>query len=114
MCNDIANDPESVSWRGAALERNYRAMASLPLKQANHVIGTFNLYAVEKDFFDDTELRLLDELALDISFALEVGRQARERQAAVDELRLKRRSSRRWMRFSLLILTTNESCKMAG
>ncbi len=89
VCNDIATDPKSLSWREAALERDYHAMASLPLKQAGQVIGTFNLYAAEKDFFDAAELRLLDELASDISFALEVGRQARERQAAVEELRWK-------------------------
>jgi PAS domain S-box-containing protein len=47
-------------------------MASLPLKSGERVIGIFNLYAGEPDFFDAEELRLLDELALDISFALEV------------------------------------------
>ncbi len=78
VCNDIAADPGAASWREAALERNYRSMASLPL-MANHVaVGTFNLYSSEAGFFDAEELRLLDELAMDISFALEV--QARERE----------------------------------
>ena len=47
-------------------------MASLPLKTGGKVIGIFNLYAGEPDFFDARELHLLDELAMDISFALEV------------------------------------------
>src|SRR5262249_54100652 len=71
VCNDIAGDPRAQSWRGGALNLGYRAMASLPLKHGDSVIGTFNLYAGEPGFFDTEELRLLDELAMDIAFALE-------------------------------------------
>ncbi len=72
VCNDVAHDPQAESWREAGLTRNYHAMASLPLKRAEKVIGTFNLYADQPDFFDADEMRLLDELAMDISFALDV------------------------------------------
>jgi PAS domain S-box-containing protein len=82
VCNDILSDPQAASWRAVALERGYRSMASLPLKRGDRVIGTFNLYAAEPHFFDAGELHLLDELAGDISFALEVHeREARRRQA---------------------------------
>ncbi|MEP6619559.1 MAG: PAS domain S-box protein [bacterium] len=72
VCNDIAGDEGAASWRAAALERGYLAMASLPLKAGGQVIGAFNIYAGEEDFFNAEELRVLDELAIDISFALEV------------------------------------------
>ncbi len=78
VCNDIARDPGAAPWRDAAIRREYRAMAALPLTSGSRVIGTFNLYAGESGFFDEEELRLLDELAADISFALEV----HEREAA--------------------------------
>jgi signal transduction histidine kinase len=87
VCNDIAQDPHSAHWRVAALERGYRAMAALPLQSDGQVIGTFNLYAGEIWFFDAEEMRLLEELALDISFALHVAAQERERQRAEAALR---------------------------
>ena len=79
VCNDLVRDPQAVLWRADALERGYRGMASLPLKAGGEVIGIFNLYAGEPDFFDAQELRLLDELALDISFKLEVCNRETER-----------------------------------
>ena len=76
-----------ADWRAAALERDYRAMASLPLKTGGRVVGTFNLYSSEPGFFDADELRLLDELALDISFALDVNESEQERLRAEFALR---------------------------
>ncbi len=87
VCNDVANDPKSVSWRGAALQRGYRAMAAFPLKPGGKHVGVFNLYAGEAGFFDPEELRLLDELALDISFALEVHGRETKHLAGLEALR---------------------------
>ncbi len=78
-CDDIAHDPRTASWREAALQRGYRAMVALPLRAGERVIGAFNLYAEEPGVFDLEELRLLDELAVDISFALEVNEREAER-----------------------------------
>ena len=44
--------------------------AVLPLGGAGEPAGTMTLYARQRDFFDDDEMRLLQELAGDISFAL--------------------------------------------
>ena len=87
VCNDIANDPLAAGWREAALARNYRAMASFPLRNGETVVGTFNLYVDEADFFDADEVRLLDELAADISFALEVHEREAARKRTAEELR---------------------------
>jgi PAS domain S-box-containing protein len=80
VCNDITLDPDAECWRDAALQRGYRALASLPLRVKGSVIGTFNVYAGEAGFFDAEELRLLDELAADIAFALEIHDREVERQ----------------------------------
>jgi PAS domain S-box-containing protein len=79
VCLDIAGDERTAAWREAALVRDYRAMASLPLKVGGRIAGTFNLYADTAGFFDTEELKLLDELAGDIGFALEAQEQERER-----------------------------------
>jgi len=87
VCNDIASDPLSINWRSAAMNRGYRAMASLALVVQGSVIGVLNLYAAEVGFFDVEELRLLDELALDISFALELEQREAERRQIEQALR---------------------------
>jgi CheY-like chemotaxis protein len=89
ICNDIARDPLFLPWRDEALQRGYQSSGGFPLRVEGRVIGVFNLYADAPGFFNEEELRLLDELAMDISFALEVGRREKERQKAEDELRWK-------------------------
>ena len=51
------------------------------------MVGVFCLYAGELAFFDDDEIQVLDEMAMDISFALEVNRHEDERRKGEDELR---------------------------
>ena len=86
VCNDIARDPLAEPWRAAALQRGYRALISLPLMVDGKCTGTCNLYADEVGFFDEEEFRLLDELAVDISFGLDISRRETERHAAGEKL----------------------------
>jgi PAS domain S-box-containing protein len=62
-------------------------MVSLPLTVAGQRVGTFNLYAGEAGVFDAEELHLLDDLAEDISFALETCRHERARHQAEEAQR---------------------------
>jgi PAS domain S-box-containing protein len=78
VCNDIESDPEAACWRAAALRTNYHSMASLPLKLGGKTIGVFNLYADTAAFFDADEMTLLDDLAADIGFALDISRREAE------------------------------------
>jgi PAS domain S-box-containing protein len=71
VCNDIEHDALAAAWRAPALERGYLAMAAFPLVVAERCLGVLSLYAGQAQFFDADELRLLDSLAEDISFALE-------------------------------------------
>jgi two-component system cell cycle sensor histidine kinase/response regulator CckA len=57
------------------------------LKTGGRTIGTFNLYVRTPEFFDATEMRLLNELASDISFALQVCAGNSEREKSQAELR---------------------------
>lgn len=70
IVNDIEHD-EKFRLGPQALERGYRSGATLPLLVGGEVIGVLGLFAGEAEFFDDEELRLLAELAGDISFALD-------------------------------------------
>jgi len=72
ICNDIETDARVVRWRAPALQRGFRSLVVFPLHQDSKLVGVLLLYAPEKGFFDDEEIRLLAEVAGDISFALDV------------------------------------------
>ena len=72
ICNDIANDLEIVNWRQFAAINHFASCMVLPVRRAGLIIGTFNLYAGEKNFFSAAEAALLKEATSDISFALDV------------------------------------------
>ncbi|MDD5301236.1 MAG: GAF domain-containing protein [Gallionella sp.] len=80
--NDYATDERVLPWREAALKRGFCGAAGLPLRFGNKVIGALTLYTDEPGFFDADQLNLLEEMATDISFALEgFEREALRRQA---------------------------------
>jgi PAS domain S-box-containing protein len=82
VSNAIEHNKTMLPWREEALKRGYRSSAAFPLLTHGQVVGTINFYAAEPDFFDDDEIRLLDELALDVSFALEFMDKEEQRVAA--------------------------------
>ncbi|MFP4432263.1 MAG: PAS domain-containing protein [Spirochaetaceae bacterium] len=80
--NDIATAPRMARWKDKALSRGFRASAAFPIRVSGTVKGVFNLYASAVGFFDEEEIRLLDELAADIGFALEVDESNQRRRRA--------------------------------
>ncbi|HJV80837.1 EAL domain-containing protein [Noviherbaspirillum sp.] len=69
VCNDIEHD-RRLSFKREFLEMGYRSLVVLPLCESGHPIGVLCLYASEFRFFDREEMKLLSELADDISYAL--------------------------------------------
>jgi len=87
ICNDLEHDPYSPPWRDSALRLGFRSSGAFPLKVAGQTIGALNLYSGEPGFFDDEELTLLDELAMDLSFALEHADAEQGRRQAEEKVR---------------------------
>ncbi|KAF0163510.1 MAG: response regulator receiver [Rhodocyclaceae bacterium] len=71
ICNDIAADDRIGNLDKQALMRGYRSLAVFPLVVESRPVGVFVLYAPETGVFDDEEMRLLSEMAGDVSFALD-------------------------------------------
>jgi PAS domain S-box-containing protein/diguanylate cyclase (GGDEF)-like protein len=67
---DMTTDPR-VTLRKSAQDRGFRSLAILPLIVSGEAVGVLALYASEIGFFDEDEMKLLLELAGDISFALD-------------------------------------------
>jgi PAS domain S-box-containing protein/diguanylate cyclase (GGDEF)-like protein len=70
VTNDALNDPR-VPFKEAMAEFGINSAAFLPLIVADKIIGVMAMYSPVKGHFDEAEVKLLSELAADISFALE-------------------------------------------
>ncbi len=71
LSNHIEQDAALETWRPLAAKHGVQSCMILPLKRGNKTIGSFNVYAAELNFFGKEEITLLEEVAGDISFALE-------------------------------------------
>ena len=71
VSNDIESDPRMSHTRKSALEHGYRSFCALPLIVFEKMHAILYLYSAQVNFFDEEEMRLLDEMAMDISFCLE-------------------------------------------
>src|ERR1700723_544385 len=70
----VVNDIEASSqypFKQQALARGFYAQMAMPLMVEGEAVGVLVLYAAEAGFFDHEELKLLKDLASDISFALD-------------------------------------------
>jgi diguanylate cyclase (GGDEF)-like protein/PAS domain S-box-containing protein len=77
VSDDMTLDPR-VLLKKEALELGFRSLAVLPLLVADEAVGVLALYAGEAAFFDDEEMKLLLELAGDISHAIDhIGKRER-------------------------------------
>ena len=90
VCNDIENDPAVIPWKSKMLANNFRSSAAFPLKMYGNTIGAFNIYSEEKNYFNKDELKLLDEMADDISLAIEFLDSEEKREKAETEYFLER------------------------
>ena len=89
---DVMADPRTQLWRDAASTYGVRALASLPLREDGHTVAVLTLYAHEAEVFDQEMRELLEQVAENVSFALE-GFTARRRleQVATQRTELLRR-----------------------
>ncbi len=77
VANDIETDPHTA-FKQQASARGFHALIVMPLLVADEVTGVLVLFAGETGFFDYEELKLLKDLAGDISFALDyIGKEER-------------------------------------
>jgi PAS domain S-box-containing protein len=87
ICTPIGHGSDPAPCQKIALELGFLSSISFPLKVFGTIRGTVNFYSDEEHFFDDEEIKLLDELAMDISFAMEFADKEAERKQAEENLR---------------------------
>src|SRR5882762_2223190 len=70
VVNDTQSDPRIRHKKGLD-ERGVRSAAILPSIVSGRAVGSFGLHSEEAGFFDDEEMKVLNELAGNIAFALD-------------------------------------------
>ena len=85
VCNAIGQDGNLAPCQEVARAHGFRSSASFPLRVSERIRGAVSYYSGEADFFDDEELHLLEELALDISFSMEIAEKEAARKQAEGE-----------------------------
>ena len=70
ISNDVQSHPHRLLKKELE-ERGINSLAIIPLIVGGEAIGVFGLYSADAGFFDDEEMRLLQELAGNISFAID-------------------------------------------
>jgi PAS domain S-box-containing protein len=71
LSNNIEKDETMIPWQKDAEEYGYKSSASFPLIVFDKVVGALSIYADTINFFEKEDIDLLNEMAKDISFALE-------------------------------------------
>jgi len=77
---DLEQTSEVPRWRPALRAHGIKSLGAFPVRSVGGVVGALVLHSKEQHFFDAEVCRLLDELANDVSFTLDVleARQAHE------------------------------------
>jgi len=84
VTNNIAQDPWFQRYCRRVTDYGCRSTVALPLHLEGKMMGALTIYAGEPDAFHPEELRLLEELAGDLSYGIE-SRRVRQAQARAEE-----------------------------
>jgi PAS domain S-box-containing protein len=104
--NDVSRDPNMEVWRESALIRGYLANAAFPFALGTKNAGVISLYASVTGFFDAQIIDLLEELAIDMSFALKTIDEENDRKRA--EMEIARRNEELHAAYEHLTVTEEE------
>ncbi|MBI4976733.1 MAG: PAS domain S-box protein [Spirochaetes bacterium] len=85
-CRDMQTDPQFQPWRDDAILRGYQSSISFPLISGNKSFGALTVYSEKTDSFSQNEIRLLTELANDLSYGIQAIRLRKELEARDAEL----------------------------
>ena len=79
---NFLTDPKTTPWHQKATERGFASVISLPLFIEKKVLGVLTIYADKTNAFSSEEIKLLTELAEDLSYGIQTQRTRLEQQQA--------------------------------
>ena len=87
LVQNVAIAPNYAPWREAVMQRGYGSSIALPLIWEEKAFGVLNIYAKQANAFDVEEVKLLAELADNLSFGIMALRTESDRKRAETSLR---------------------------
>ncbi|MCX7704922.1 MAG: PAS domain S-box protein [bacterium] len=87
ICNDFFADRRMEPWQENAKKYGIQSSAAVPIKVGGNIIGTFNLYSDQKNFFTGEIKKLILEVGSDIGLCVEKLNAEEIRQKAEQKLR---------------------------
>ena len=88
ISNDLLADPRIQLIHGELQKHQFLSGACFPLVVENETVGSFTMYAAEKNFFDAELQGLVTEMVTDVCFALSNFERETQRRQAEERLRL--------------------------
>ncbi len=82
--HSVTANSRFAPWRAQAMQHGFESVLGLPVSVEGSVWGVLCLYAAQAEAFDEEEMRLLEEMAMDLGFGIETLR-LREKEAATRE-----------------------------
>jgi PAS domain S-box-containing protein len=70
VVEEADQDPRLSPWHEHLRKFGMRYIAAFPIRIAGKVVGAFQVYAPQANFFNENEVRLLTQVSNDVSFAL--------------------------------------------
>jgi PAS domain S-box-containing protein len=70
VCRNVLTDHNFKPWSEEARNRGYASIVALPLRSEGSTYGAITLYSPDPDPFSDAEIKLLEELAFDLSYGI--------------------------------------------
>jgi signal transduction histidine kinase/ActR/RegA family two-component response regulator len=71
VCNEVGGYSLKYIWKAEEEQKGHFSIGAFPLKLFEKSVGVLVLFADVPYFFGEEEIKILDELAMDLSFALE-------------------------------------------
>lgn len=87
ICNNILNDTLDENKKSFLLSSGIKSYAIIPLIVNDEIIGAINFFSSQFNHFNEDELNLLEELAMDLSYALKHFEDEEKRIIAEKEVR---------------------------
>ena len=82
---DLQKESNHNTWKQMSIHQNCKSMIALPIRVDEKVLGSFTIFSSEKRDFNNDEVSLLEELAINLSDGIET---MRARSAREQEMRL--------------------------
>jgi len=71
VCNDIAHDDMVLAWRDRIIAGGWNSICTSPINRGGKPFAVLCVYHTEVGAFDEEMIALLNEMSIDISFALD-------------------------------------------